>query len=408
MKLASFSVLSNDDLMARIRALVGVGRRVLAKLIAFLAEVEHRRLHLDSAYSSLQDFCIRALGMSEGEAFRRMTAARMTLRFPSIPDRIARGEIHLSGLVLLRDHLTEDNHDTLLREAAGKTKNGIRELLARRAPRPDVPCSITTIPEQPSLPTQSTEVQVRAPINAPTQTIEPLAPARHRVELTASTELREKIERAVDLMRHSNPKGDLAFVVERAIDLLLETLEKQKFGKTKRPRPAKPSTDPAASRHVSNEVRREVHERDGEQCAFVDALGSRCPSRAFLQHDHQQAWARGGKSDASNVRMLCAAHNRRAAELEFGREHVETCIDMRRRKSRPPPPPVDVAESAEIGELFETARRALRGMGFRGEETSRAIDVMRERTVGTYPPPALAQLIREALGILTDGKHRSS
>jgi hypothetical protein len=102
MKLGSLCPLSDDDLLARIRTLAAVGRRADAKLVFFLAELERRKLHLDAAYSSLQDFCVRALRMSEGEAFRRMTAARLTLRFPSIPDRIARGDVHLSGLVLLR------------------------------------------------------------------------------------------------------------------------------------------------------------------------------------------------------------------------------------------------------------------------------------------------------------------
>ena len=397
MKVVSFSVLSDEDLMARIRTLVGVGRRVLARLITFLAEVEKRRLHLDSAYSSLQDFCVRALGMSEGEAFRRMTAARLTLRFSSIPDRIAKGELHLSGLVLLRDHLTAENHEDLLREAAGMTKNGIRDLLARRAPRPDVPCSITTIPEQPTLPAQRAEA--RTMNEAPSQRIEPLAPTRHRVELTASSELREKIERAVELMRHSNPKGDLAIIVERAIDLLLEKLEKQKFGTTTRPRKTTASDEAKPTRYVSNEVRREVHDRDGEQCSFVDAAGNRCPSRSFLQRDHRQAWARGGKNDAPNLRMLCASHNRRAAELEFGRAHVDARINMCRRKS-PPPTPAGNDDTPEIRELFETAQRALQRMGFRGPETSRALDIMRERAPSAGPP-ALPQLISDAIGILT-------
>jgi hypothetical protein len=47
------------------------------------------------------------------------------------------------------------------------------------------------------------------------------------------------------MMSHSNPTGDLAVVVEEAIDLLIEKLEKGKLGKTDRPRAAtKPSTDP--------------------------------------------------------------------------------------------------------------------------------------------------------------------
>jgi 5-methylcytosine-specific restriction endonuclease McrA len=51
-----------------------------------------------------------------------------------------------------------------------------------------------------------------------------------------SRELTEKLERARDLMSHANPSGDLGLVLERALDLLLEKLEKQRFARTKQPR----------------------------------------------------------------------------------------------------------------------------------------------------------------------------
>jgi len=45
--------------------------------------------------------------------------------------------------------------------------------------------------------------------------IEPLAPARYRVQFTASTELRDKLERLRALMRASVPDGDLATIIDR-------------------------------------------------------------------------------------------------------------------------------------------------------------------------------------------------
>src|SRR5262249_13612356 len=102
--------LSNEQLVDGLRALVGQGRALLARLLAYLAEVEDRRLDLEAACSSLFDFCVRRLAMSEDEAFRRIAAARLARRFPIVLDMVERGEIHLTGLLLLRDHLTDDNH----------------------------------------------------------------------------------------------------------------------------------------------------------------------------------------------------------------------------------------------------------------------------------------------------------
>jgi hypothetical protein len=88
--------------------------------------------------------------MSEGAAYRRITAACLVKRFPALLGRIERGEIHLSALVLLRGHLTEQNVGELVTEAAGKTTREIAELLARRAPKPDVPSLIRKLPSAPA------------------------------------------------------------------------------------------------------------------------------------------------------------------------------------------------------------------------------------------------------------------
>src|SRR6476469_9994535 len=97
-------------------------RRLDARMIAHLVEVEERRLHLKAACSSMFDFCVRRLHMSEGAAFRRINAARLVRRFPQLSDAIESGVVHLSTLVLLRDVLTEANVDAVIAAASGKSK----------------------------------------------------------------------------------------------------------------------------------------------------------------------------------------------------------------------------------------------------------------------------------------------
>jgi hypothetical protein len=150
------------------------------------------------------------------------------------------------------------------------------------------------------------------------------------VQLTVSTCVREKLDRARDLMRHRNPTGDLEVVIEHALDALLEKLESERLGKTTRPRRA--ASRGATSKGVPRSVRRDVFARDGEQCTFVDEEGRRCPSRAFLELDHVESRALGGSDEASNLRVLCRPHNRLHAEAVFGRELVRVRMHFRRRK----------------------------------------------------------------------------
>jgi hypothetical protein len=324
--------LSSEELLAGVRGLVYQGRTVLARLLAYLGEVEERRLDLRSACSSLFDFCLRRLGMSEDEACRRVAAARLVRRFPVALGMIERGEIHLTGLLMLRDRLTDEGAEQLLRAAAGKSKGELQHLLAELFPRPDVPASIRPLTGPMASPGPTGQAPAAALMAAaadPARShIEPLAPARYRLEFTASAELKEKLERAGDLMRHTNPKGELSVLVERALDLLLAKLEKQRLAKVTRPRVAKP--DPNTRRgYVARAVRREVFERDGERCAFVDPSGRRCESRTWLELDHRVPRALRGADDVSNLSVRCRAHNRLAAEELFGREHMDRKVSKR-------------------------------------------------------------------------------
>src|SRR5262245_43263420 len=57
--------LADGALLDGLVELVGSGRRVLAHVVAHLAEVEERRLHLDGGYGSMFAYCVRRLGFSE-------------------------------------------------------------------------------------------------------------------------------------------------------------------------------------------------------------------------------------------------------------------------------------------------------------------------------------------------------
>jgi hypothetical protein len=387
----NLATLSNEELLSDLHSLVGQGRVVLARLLAHLGEVEERRLDLASACSSLFDFCVRRLGMGDDEACRRVAAARLVRRFPVALGMIERGEIHLTSFLLLRDHLTNENHAELLGAARGLSKNEVQHLLAARFPRPDAPCLVRPLAAGPTLSPQATGTASAAPPSpflsvSSASRIEPLSTKRYKVQFTASAELRQKLERATALMRHGNPTGDLSVVVERAVGLLLAELEKRRLGKTTRPR-TKTSGKSTRRGYVSRTVRREVFERDGEQCTYVDGAGRRCESRAFLELDHRTPRALGGADDATNLRVRCRAHNALSAEEDFGRQHIEKRIGEKKIHPR------------QRGYDSETARRALRGLGFKHEQVRRALGILEKRWAGVAPP--IETVLREALSVMT-------
>jgi hypothetical protein len=131
--------LSDAELLAATRGLVGRSNQLLASLLAHLGEVEARGIHRTRACASLYAYCIYELRFSEDEAFRRVTAARLVRRFPALLDAVASGELHLTGLLMLGPLLTSDNLVEVLARAKHRTKKELARLVRILDPLPQVP-----------------------------------------------------------------------------------------------------------------------------------------------------------------------------------------------------------------------------------------------------------------------------
>lgn len=420
----SLSHLSDHDLLSATSKLVGSHRELTAKLVAHLAEVEERRLHLVAGFSSMFEFCINKLALSEGAAFRRLVAARLSRRFPVVLSLIASGAVHLSALELLRDKLTDENHAELFEAASGKTKREVEAWLAARFPKPDAPSRIRQLPDRP--PPSASREPFNGPVLDPRPArthgaeerahIRPLSERRFKVEFTASAELRDKLELVRDLMSHANPSRDLGVVVERAVDLLLEQLEKAKLGRARHPRTNR-SKQPTKPGRVTRQARREIFERDGLRCSYVAPDGRRCEARAFLELDHTAPRGLGGTDDPDNVRVRCRAHNLLWAEQVYGREHVERRRHFRQREWRSEraeergfaseaPAPSNEARAglaAVSAEVSKEVRRALVAMGFRDAAARRAIAEVAGRHDDDRASLQVEHVLREALRVVDCG-----
>ncbi len=138
----SLAHVSNDELHAGARRLVGRSNQLLAALVAHLAEVEARGIHRERSCASVTTYCVYELRLSEDAAFRRARAARIAREFPVVLEHLAAGEIHLTALLLLGPHLTEQNHRELLALSKHRTKREVLRLIRRLDPAPDVPALV--------------------------------------------------------------------------------------------------------------------------------------------------------------------------------------------------------------------------------------------------------------------------
>ena len=125
------ATLSDADLIAKLKRLVGMSVRATTELLRSLMEFDARRLYLGEGYPSLFAYCTQVLHYAEHAALNRIEVARAARRLPALLEHIADGRLHLTGARLLAPHLTDENADALLSAARHKSKREIEELIAR-------------------------------------------------------------------------------------------------------------------------------------------------------------------------------------------------------------------------------------------------------------------------------------
>jgi hypothetical protein len=339
----SVEAMNSDDLLVATRRLAIRARVVEAHLISHLAEIDARKLYRDRAFSSMFSFCVRELGFSGDVAYNRILVARAGRRWPAVMEALRLGRVHLAGLRLLAPHLTDENHAEVLAQANGKSKRRVEELVARLAPRPPVPTFMRQLPDpsamQAALGTLATPngaIALAAASSAARRSIvEPLSETTFKIEFTGSRALKDKLCEAQDLLRHRIPDGDLATVIERAVDLLIEKVKKQRFALAQRPRKKLADTSTTAkSRYIPAAVRRTVLVRDEGRCTFVDeTTGRRCEETSGLEFDHFEGYERTKRHDARCIRLLCRSHHRLVTEKTYGIAFQERAIMARQTSS---------------------------------------------------------------------------
>jgi hypothetical protein len=329
--------LSDDALRSRLKLLAQGSRQTTVELIAHLAEFATRKLHRAEGPGRLFGYCTQILRFSEAAACNRIKAAKAVRKFPVILDLLTDGSVNLTTIRLLAPHLTAENHGDLLAEATGMTRRQVDKLVARLAPKPDVPPSIRKLPapapcaqaERGVTATTTAEEEPQSvgapetsttPITPPPAShrsvVAPLSPERYRLQLTVGEDTHDDLRCLQELMRREIPDGDPAVIVARALKLLRQEAQRKAFAATPRPRPAK-GTKPG-SRHIPANVQRTVWERDGGQCAFVAKNGRRCTERSYIEFHHQSLYAFGGEPTVDNISLRCAQHNEYESELIFG------------------------------------------------------------------------------------------
>ena len=251
------TTIPDDELFTTVQRLTARSNVTLADLLAHLGEVERRGIHRLRACASLYTYCMYELRMSEDAAFRRSKAARLVREYPQLREAIAKGEIHLTGVLMIGPYLGGDRHAEILQRVRFRSKREILRLIARIDPKPEVPSRVEPIGPAPvgratqaafaealagpvrELPKGSRPEQWIAdavedtPVDSATNAepelrAEAERPLRYKVQFTATQEFVDLLEEASALIGRGKPLPELPDIQLRALRALVKELRTRK------------------------------------------------------------------------------------------------------------------------------------------------------------------------------------
>jgi hypothetical protein len=267
--------LTDKELVKETKRLVQSEREITTEVLHHIKEIDSRKLFSDYGHSSMMSYAIKELNYSESAAARRIQSARMLGAMPEIENKINDGTLSLSNLSKAAGFFNREN----IKEPS-KRKAILKEIENKSARE----CEKTLLEMSPTKP-------------LPRESVKIVTPEFHQLKINVSESTLKHMNDAKELL------GKHAINDEFMDDLskeALENIKRKKFKITDKPRVTE-----STSRIASNQTKRDVLKTSNGVC-------EKCGSLFMLQFDHREPWALGGKSEASNMRLLCFHCNQRA------------------------------------------------------------------------------------------------
>lgn len=263
--------LTDKQLHTDAKNLASYERKITAQLLHHLREIETRKLFSEYGYKSLFAYCVQELGFSEAAAVRRINGSRLLKQLPEIEKKIENGDLTLSNLSKAVDKFKQENITD---------KEFQKEVL-------------NTIENTSSKECEKVLSEIITPNNLPVEPVKLF----HPVNLNLSEETYAKYEEVRGLLAHRRLNKDEMFL--KIFEITAEQLTKEKFKTNSKLTPA--SSD---SRYIPAGLKKVVFERD-KKC-------QKCGSTYGLEVNHIIPYALGGKTELSNLNLLCFNCNQRA------------------------------------------------------------------------------------------------
>lgn len=307
----TLKTLSNEALNEKLKKLISKEREILSEIILHIIEVDRRKLYLSLAYPNLFEYLIKHIGYSAGSAQRRIDAARLSREVPEVITNLENGKINLSQISLMQKAIrqvqTEQNNKVAL-----ETKEKLIEKIQNKS-----------FSESEVMVNKTLNIEVKESSKTSYQQNESV-----RLEVTLTQNQWEKMLRMRELLSNTLPNGSWDQVFEYVAEKVIQ--QKDKASGQTEVRTSVSKADERVNMKEENMkeenmnsrsaipkfIQRQVFTRD-KCCQYQDKnTKQKCGSKWQLNLDHIQPVWDNGSNRASNLRVLCANHNREVYRLQ--------------------------------------------------------------------------------------------
>ena len=131
----NIKTLTDEELVSSLKNACRKETSGTCEVLTHLIELDDRRLYLKLGYSSLFDYCLRALKYSESGAGRMVQAARTVRDYPQILELLGERKLSLATLGKVAGMLTKENVKDVLSKVEGKSIAETEIYMAQFKPR---------------------------------------------------------------------------------------------------------------------------------------------------------------------------------------------------------------------------------------------------------------------------------
>ena len=265
------------------------------KLLDALLEVEKSSVHLRLGFSSLFNYAVQSLGLSEAVAYNAISVARKIREIPALKQEVA--ELGISKTRKIVSVLTKENQSEWISKAKTLSSRALEKAVAKENPR-----------------------------EATQEAAKYVSEKRLDLRLGVDEELMLKLRRAQDQVSQSSGKpASLEDTLRAAIYFYLhhkDPLEKAKRVIAKKGTQAQARSGTVNKlftgtvREKSREpipaaVEHQVRLRDQNRCQSPKPDGGGvCGQRRWVDLHHIHPVSAGGANTPQNLAILCRAHHR--------------------------------------------------------------------------------------------------